>query len=371
MRRPAPRLLLVACLSVGTYAEAADPGWTGDLAIRRCTRTTTALPAGLPDTMAAAVEITAGYSSGTGFLVSPDGYVITAAHVVRGFDTVDVRVGGRPTTRATVLRISTERDVAVLYTGGQDLPCVPETLLDSPVGADLWVIGAPRGDEAFSVMRGVVSATRTIAGARLLQTDAAVNPGDSGGAMVDGMGHVRALVSFKVSGALYEGIGFGVPIATALDSLDLVLGDKSEADPLSKAGLRLGVTNPTTTPFDDAGNAAIDARFAAIREAQEAKKRKTAIGLTVGGAVGLLAGGGMYFGTLGRYLAARDLPDTDPSSIDRAEWRSLQAVSATGLTLAGTGALLTLIGGLQWRSSTHELTVVPTPGGVGLAGVFP
>lgn len=371
MRHLAATLLLAVTLGWTAVAHAAEPTWSGDIAVRKCARVPRALPDGVLDTMAGAVEITAGYSSGTGFLISSDGYILTAAHVVRGFDRVDVRVGGQKTTQATVLRISTERDVALLYVGGSALPCLPEARTDATVGSDLWVIGAPRGDEAFSVMRGVVSATRTVAGARLLQTDAAVNPGDSGGAMVDSAGRARAIVSFKVSGALYEGIGFGVPISVALDALDLDLGDHSEADPLAKAGARVNAPVAPSAPLDPAASAAVNDRFKRLAKERSEKKRRIAMGLAIGGGGAVLAGGGMYFGSLGRYLGARNLPDTDPKSIDLKEWRTLQGVSATGISLAGVGAVLTLVGALQWRALPANVTIVPSIGGFQVAGVLP
>ena len=188
------------------------------------------------DALRPTAVVTASGGVGSAVVVSPDGVLLTAAHVVTE-DEVGVRFKDGQESRATVLRIDDARDVALiqLQKGQQDVPCLQLAEAMPDEGAELYALGSPTGDAlAFSVSRGIVSGRRTIEGNTFLQTDANLSPGNSGGPLVDGEGRVVAIVSFKVTGEGVEGLGFGVPSATALDAL----GENTSAlfVPRAKAG---------------------------------------------------------------------------------------------------------------------------------------
>lgn len=157
---------------------------------------------------------------GSGFIVSPDGYILTNAHVVSSASEVTVKLTDRREFAAKVVGADTRSDVAVLKIDAQKLPVV--TLGDAGrLKPGQWVvaIGAPFGFEN-SVTAGVVSGTaRSLPGdgyVPFIQTDVAVNPGNSGGPLFNLAGEVVGINSqiYSRSGG-YMGISFAIPIDVA------------------------------------------------------------------------------------------------------------------------------------------------------------
>ncbi|MBX3703917.1 MAG: DegQ family serine endoprotease [Steroidobacteraceae bacterium] len=158
---------------------------------------------------------------GSGFVISPDGYILTNAHVVDGASEVTVRTTDRREYRARVVGQDGRTDVAVLKIDAADLPTVR---IGDPTGlkAGEWVIaiGSPFGFDN-SVTAGIVSATaRTLAGdayTPFIQTDVAVNPGNSGGPLFNLQGEVVGINSqiYSRTGG-YQGISFAIPIDVAM-----------------------------------------------------------------------------------------------------------------------------------------------------------
>jgi serine protease Do len=162
---------------------------------------------------------------GSGFIVSPDGYILTNAHVVENADVVTVRLTDRREFRAKVVGSDKQTDVALLKIDGKGLPTVK--LGDSrnaKVGEWVVAIGSPFGFEN-SVTAGIVSAkARSLPDSsyvQFLQTDVAVNPGNSGGPLFNLAGEVIGINSqiYSRSGG-YQGISFAVPIEVALHVKD-------------------------------------------------------------------------------------------------------------------------------------------------------
>ncbi|HVY82581.1 MAG TPA: Do family serine endopeptidase [Steroidobacteraceae bacterium] len=160
---------------------------------------------------------------GAGFIVSPDGYVLTNAHVVDQSTQVTVKLTDRREFIAKVVGVDLRGDVAVLKIDAHDLPTV--RIGDaSRLKPGQWVIaiGAPFGFEN-SVTAGVVSATARAVGDEssivpLIQTDVAVNPGNSGGPLFNLDGEVVGMNSMIYSGTGgYQGVSFAIPIDVALD----------------------------------------------------------------------------------------------------------------------------------------------------------
>ncbi|HET7477416.1 MAG TPA: trypsin-like peptidase domain-containing protein [Dermatophilaceae bacterium] len=164
-------------------------------------------------------------SLGAGVVVNADGAVLTALHVVEGGGRIEVRFADGTSAPATVARQRPENDIAVLHVQRLPSVVVPAVLGGGvQVGDEVFPVGNPLGLQR-TLSAGVVSALdrsvrteggRTLAG--LIQFDAAVNPGNSGGPLLDRSGQVVGIVTGLANPSrqpYFVGIGFAVPIATA------------------------------------------------------------------------------------------------------------------------------------------------------------
>ncbi len=172
------------------------------------------LPRDLEAVLQRVVTIQSGTSHGSGVIISPDGHVLTAEHVISGLPHTEVRLRSTILLQAEVLHADAHQDMALLKLPGRDYPCLPLRLRDrAPVGVPIYAIGTPFETElASSVTQGIVSAYRQEDGVNYLQTDAGINPGSSGGPLVDATGRVVAIVSSKIVAKDVEGLAFGVPV---------------------------------------------------------------------------------------------------------------------------------------------------------------
>lgn len=162
-------------------------------------------------------------AAGTGVLLTPDGDVLTNAHVVEGSPNVRVLVGGESQARpAKVVGADDSEDLALLRVeGGKGMPVAElGRSADVQVGEDVVAIGNALGlGGSPTVTRGIVSAlNRSVSSINgLIQTDAAINPGNSGGPLVNAAGQVIAIntASAGARGGGAENIGFAIPIDRA------------------------------------------------------------------------------------------------------------------------------------------------------------
>jgi serine protease Do len=161
------------------------------------------------------------HGEGSGFIVSPDGTILTNAHVVAGASEVTVRLTDRREYTAKVVGVDTKSDVAVIRIPAKNLPTVK--LGDTHnlrVGEWVVAIGAPFGFEN-SVTAGIVSAKgRTLPDSGyvpFIQTDVPINPGNSGGPLFNMRGEVVGINSqiYTRSGG-YQGVSFSIPIDVAM-----------------------------------------------------------------------------------------------------------------------------------------------------------
>ncbi|MBU9465540.1 trypsin-like peptidase domain-containing protein [Burkholderia multivorans] len=166
-----------------------------------------------PDTSPRAIT-----GSGSGFIVSPDGAILTSAHVIGDATDATVRLANGREFRATVVAVDPQSDVAVLRIDGARLPYVPiAEATRVRAGEPVMTIGAPDG-AGNTVTAGIVSATprRLPDGSAFpfLQTDIAVNPDNSGGPVFDRAGNVVGIAMQVYTGAdRYASLTFAIPIA--------------------------------------------------------------------------------------------------------------------------------------------------------------
>lgn len=167
------------------------------------------------------------FGAGSGFIVSPDGVILTNAHVVQNADEVTVKLQDRREFRAKVLGSDPRTDVAVLKIDAKNLPVTPIGKSKSvQVGEWVLAIGSPFGLES-TVTAGVVSATgRSIdeGAVPFIQTDVAVNPGNSGGPLFNTRGEVVGINSqiYSQTGG-YQGLSFSIPIDLAVRIKDQIV----------------------------------------------------------------------------------------------------------------------------------------------------
>jgi S1-C subfamily serine protease len=169
---------------------------------------------------------------GSGVVVSPEGYILTNNHVVEGAQLVQVTLANKRQYKATVLGTDKAHDLALLQiTNAPDLQ--PAVLADSTnllVGQRVYAIGNPFGFQG-TMTRGIISALRSVqlpSGVKIdnaIQTDASVNPGNSGGPLLNSHGEVIGITTMIAGNpnggaAQSAGIGFAIPISTAKAVLD-------------------------------------------------------------------------------------------------------------------------------------------------------
>ncbi len=168
--------------------------------------------------------------AGSGFIISPEGIILTNAHVVDGASEVTVKLTDRRELKAKVIGLDKPTDVAVLRVDARDLPVARLGTAD-PLRVGEWVlaIGAPFGFEN-SATAGIVSAKARALPDEVyvpfIQTDVAVNPGNSGGPLFNLRGEVVGINSqiYSQTGG-YQGLSFAIPIDVALKVKDQIMHD--------------------------------------------------------------------------------------------------------------------------------------------------
>jgi serine protease Do len=227
------RLLLYADSTPRGPAHAAPPDavtWTTPrpptdaiVRLRRSDRKASSARPGSFDALAEGVVVIEGESSsGTGFLITRGGLALTNDHVVANQRQLRARFQDGRIVPLRVIRTEASGDVALveIQCGSGDCVTMDLNLMVPEVSSDVRAIGAPVG-LTYTLTRGVISALRRGQGVMLLQFDAAVNPGNSGGPLIDADGKVVGIVSAKIMRSGIEGLAFAVGIADALRVLGI------------------------------------------------------------------------------------------------------------------------------------------------------
>jgi S1-C subfamily serine protease len=148
---------------------------------------------------------------GSGFIVSSDGKIVTNLHVVRDMNAAAVQTAtGHTFSSVMVLATDETKDLAIIKIAGMGLPALELGNSEMvSVGEQVVIVGSPRGLEG-SVTAGIISSVRDGgSGFKVLQTDAAMNPGNSGGPLVNTKGQAIGVASFKITAS--EGLNFAIP----------------------------------------------------------------------------------------------------------------------------------------------------------------
>ncbi len=165
-------------------------------------------------------------SSGSGVIISKDGYILTNNHVVANANKITVYLNDKESYEAELIGLDVQLDLALLKIDADDLEYMVIGNSDEIVVGELvLVIGNPLGYLSQSLTVGYISGLEreiTLDGEKmvLLQTDAAVNPGNSGGALINTKGELIGIINAKSYGSEIDGIGFAIPINDIKNVLD-------------------------------------------------------------------------------------------------------------------------------------------------------
>jgi S1-C subfamily serine protease len=160
---------------------------------------------------------------GSGVIINREGWVLSAQHVVDGTNRVEVQFSDGLRQDATILYANVEYDVVLLDIAGSGYRSLPLAVNDSTgIGDEVVTIGTP-ADLALgqSVSKGILSGKRKVDDKVYLQTDVAVNPGNSGGPLLNAQGEVIGIIQSKLVGKGIEGLGFAVPIERVMELLNI------------------------------------------------------------------------------------------------------------------------------------------------------
>lgn len=195
--------------------------------------------------------------SGSGVIISQDGYIVTNNHVIEGATEIGIILNNGEQYNAKLVGTDARTDLAVVKIEASDLTYAKlGTSSELRVGDTAIAIGNPLGQEfAGTTTQGIISGlnrsvtidNKTL---NLIQTDAAINPGNSGGALVNNKGQVIGINTAKISSSQYEGLGFSIPIDDAKPIIeDLIANGYVKGRPVIGIGGR-AVTERDAQAYD-------------------------------------------------------------------------------------------------------------------------
>ncbi len=187
--------------------------------------------------------------SGSGIILSEDGYIVTNAHVIDGAEMVKVVLYNEEEYEAVIVGSDKQTDIAVLKIEANNL--VEAEFGDSSqveIGETVYALGNPGGlslqssftDGMISGLNRVITTDDSIYSMTVLQTSAAINPGNSGGALINEYGQVIGITSSKIVSTDYEGIGFAIPTEQAKPIIEEIINNGYVS-----GRARLGITGTT------------------------------------------------------------------------------------------------------------------------------
>ncbi len=170
----------------------------------------------------ATVTIKTESGHGSGFLISSNGYILTNNHVIQEESSIEVLLNSGLIIDAEVVRQNAKKDVALLKVVGKGFKSIPISKEKTTAGIEVYAIGTPKDLKlGQTVTKGIISGNRVFEENTYIQTDVTINEGNSGGPLINLKGEVVGIVSSKLVGDGIEGIGFGIPIKKALETLNI------------------------------------------------------------------------------------------------------------------------------------------------------
>lgn len=345
---------------------------------RECQGATYELPRDFERVADGTVMVKTDSGFGSGFFLGPDGLVLTAAHVVDS-GSVKLRMHDGSLLTARVVRISHRSDVALLSAGNSNAPfsCLALSSAKQTPGNDVYAIGSPASEDlAFSLSRGIVSGVRNINELSLLQTDASLSPGNSGGAMIDKEGRAVGVVSRKIAGRAVEGLGFAIPIDSALAALKLQAGATTTPELLVKPIAAVETTSSVIVDhpdpewsLDPVGDR--QRLFEAdLANREQRRREKTPAYLHV------MRWGGAAVASVGGYLVLASY-SVNQGDVTRKEYQSLRTQNDLGWVAVAVGAagfVTSFVLAPSLEPSTLEpakrVSLLAGPGRVGVGVMF-
>ncbi|MDO4544165.1 MAG: trypsin-like peptidase domain-containing protein [Clostridia bacterium] len=217
-------LTLAADSSTTDYTEMATSGYTRSQIVEMCAPSVVGIDVTFVSNSYYGDYETTG--SGSGVILTADGYIATCAHVVDGATSITVTLSNDVSYDAVLVGSDSRNDLSIIKIEASDLQ--PATIGDSDmltVGEDVIAIGNPLGELRGTATSGIISAVRrtvTVEGVEmeLVQTDAAISPGNSGGGLFDSNGHLIGIVNAKVSDDDAEGLGFAIPVNNVITEIN-------------------------------------------------------------------------------------------------------------------------------------------------------
>ena len=209
--------------------------------------------------------------AGSGVIISEDGYILTCAHVVSGADTITVILPDGTEYPGTVTGMYEEGDIAVVKIEATGLPAA--VIGDSDqvqLGETVYAVGNPGGTLSGTITDGIISSVdRTInvsleetsgygwntgrtVSLEVLQTSAAVSPGNSGGGLFNSRGELIGIVNAKSSGSSQEGLGFAIPVNRAMEIGESLINDGTYTDPNANMSDNDAILEITVTEINQA-----------------------------------------------------------------------------------------------------------------------
>jgi len=167
------------------------------------------------------VRIVRGDGMGAGVVITSDGIIVTNAHVVRRAQEVRVETFEGRKLLGKVVTADSSQDLALLRVESTEVSWTPVAIVagvQPPVGSEVYVIGHPAG-LGWTVTRGIISAYRRGRGVQMIQTDAAISPGSSGGPLLDKVGHLIGIVTGRARREGVENVAFARPTSALLEFL--------------------------------------------------------------------------------------------------------------------------------------------------------
>jgi S1-C subfamily serine protease len=190
--------------------------------------TGTTFATSVSEAVKAVITIVTDEGHGSGCIMTPDGYIITNAHVVED-DTVNIKaiLSNKVDVKIPLkfVRMNKAVDLALLKLDTANMvPLQLASLEDIEVGADVYAIGTPADvDLGQTVTRGIISGKRKFGGHQMIQTDVAISPGNSGGALIRKNGVLCGIVTSALDGREVNDIGFAIPASIIEESLKIKL----------------------------------------------------------------------------------------------------------------------------------------------------